>query len=80
MYEKFEGLDNRTYMYMEEEILFLNLKLNKLKMVYNPNIEIVHLEDAATNYVTQKSKYKRRFLYRNSLTSMDVIKSILLEE
>lgn len=73
----FDGLDDRTFMYMEEEILFLQLRINNMKSVYNPNIEIIHLEDAATNSINTKNKFKRRFMYKNSLNSMKIIEKIL---
>jgi GT2 family glycosyltransferase len=76
----FDGLDPRTFMYMEEEILYLHIKTNGLLSVYTPNITIYHLDDASINYVYSKPHNKNLFLYANSLKSLFVYLRILKEK
>jgi GT2 family glycosyltransferase len=77
--EQFDGLDPRTFMYMEEEILYLHLKSKVLLSVYNPEIKIYHLDDSSTNAVYSKPHRKKLFLYSNSLKSLFVYRKILKE-
>lgn len=75
--DQFEGLNPKTFMYLEETILYVMVKKAGLKMIYNPALEIVHLEDAATLQSFQgKTKKARRFKYKCQMHSFKV----LLEE
>lgn len=73
---KFEGLDDRTFLYMEEEILFNNVRKLGLTTVYNPKLKIYHKEDAATNSIMQKTYLKRRFIYKNVLKSAKILNDV----
>lgn len=74
---KFEGLNDQTFLYQEERLLFLRLQQNHLKSVFSPNIEIFHKEDAATKTVSVKSKLKRRFQYKNYIASVNVLLDVM---
>lgn len=75
--DKFEGLNPGTFMYLEEIILYMRAYRAGLKIVYDPALEIVHLEDAATLATFQgKTGKSRRFKYRCQMHSFKV----LLEE
>ncbi|MEK3669267.1 glycosyltransferase [Paenibacillus sp. FSL R10-2771] len=78
-YEKFDGLEDRTFLYGEEDILFARLLLNGLKSVYSPYLEIYHSEDASTNAVFAKKRLKRRFLYEKKLESMKIMEEYISE-
>lgn len=67
--EKFNGLDERTFLYHEEELLFYRLQKNRMISVYNPKIEIFHAEDSATNAITVTDRKKRIFVYKNKIKS-----------
>ncbi|WP_077611301.1 glycosyltransferase [Clostridium sp. Marseille-P2415] len=71
---RFDGLDPSTFLYMEEDILFLHLMKNNLKSVYCPDIVIYHKEDASTDAVLKNGHKKNAFVYRNC---MDSLKSYL---
>lgn len=75
--DRFEGLNPGTFMYLEETILYIMVKKAGLKMVYNPALEIVHLEDAATLEAFKgKARKARQFKYKCQMQSFKV----LLEE
>ncbi len=76
-FSKFKGIDSRTFMYMEEKLLYVRLMKNKLKTVYNPDLVIFHKEDSATNSVLKSNRKKRLFLYKNAIHSMSIIISEL---
>lgn len=57
----FDGLDEKTFMYAEEELLLLKLKKNNLTNYYNPNITICHSEFSSTKTVEKadSTRFKR---------------------
>lgn len=65
--DKFDGLNHKTFLYKEEELLYVRLKQNNMLPVYNPDIKIFHTEDVATNSETKKSYKKRRFVYKYNI-------------
>lgn len=78
--EKFDGLDNRTFLYAEEEILFVRLIVHNMKSVYDPQIKIYHAERAATGAVFGDIGYKkRRFVYQKHLEVLKVIEELYQE-
>ncbi|MBC2606678.1 glycosyltransferase [Pelagicoccus albus] len=77
--ERFDGLDPRTFMFMEEEILFVQVRRSGLKTLYSPDVEILHLEDAATDAIYDKPRDKRIFYLRNQLRSAQVLRQVLRE-
>jgi GT2 family glycosyltransferase len=77
--DNFDGLDPRPFLYMEEEILYVNIKTRGLLTVYNPNLKIYHVNDASTNSVYSEPHRKRMFMYRTSLQALAVYRKILHE-
>lgn len=72
--KKFDGLNDKTYMYGEEILLFIRLKNNKLKSVYNPDIQILHNEDSSTDALFNKN-YRKKLMFKrkNALKSLKII-------
>ena len=70
--EKFDGLDDRTFMYCEEEFLFARCMFNNLKTRFNPAIRILHneVENRKANILQQRKK--RLFRVRNCLKSLKI--------
>lgn len=71
--DKFDGIDSRTYMYLEEKILAVRLKKYGLKSVYNPKLKIFHNEDSATNSVKKNRREKNLFIYKNAYNSAKIL-------
>ncbi len=71
--DKFDGLDSRTYMYLEEKVLAVRLKKYNLKSVYNPRLEVFHNEDSATNSVKRNKREKNLFIYKNAYNSAKIL-------
>lgn len=68
--ERFDGLDERTFLYCEEEFLFARCHFNKLKTRFNPQIQIIHNEMENSNPSILKMRKKRLFRVRNCLKSL----------
>lgn len=74
----FNGLDDRTFMYMEEDILYRQMLSLEHKTLYSPNIIVFHKEGIATKYsskddISQINKYKRL------IDSCSIMRSIINE-
>ena len=71
---KFDGINPDTFMYLEEILLYIRVKKARLKIIYNPELEIIHLEDTATLETFQgKTKKARQFKYRCQMESFKVL-------
>lgn len=69
----FEGLNDKTFLYREEELLYKRLKDNNLKIVYNPNLLIIHNEDSATNAMHKTNRKKSIFVNKNRINSTKIL-------
>ncbi len=69
----FDGIDDRTFMFREEEFLYLRLEKNNLKNVYNPNVLIRHYEDGSTNHTYKNYRDKTKFTIENQLKSTELL-------
>ena len=74
--DTFDGLDDRTFLYMEEDILYKHMIENNLTVVYCPDIIVYHEEDAATNSITKNEREKIDFVYKNLLESCKILLDI----
>lgn len=62
-----------TFLYGEEELLYLKCQRNGLKSVYFPSITIQHLEDVATNSSARQVKERQVRKLTNSIASLKII-------
>lgn len=70
-----EGFDDRTFLYFEEDILFRRIRNKGLLSVYNPNLQITHLEDRATNMAVPARK-RSIFIFQNEIRSLKILKNM----
>ena len=70
--EKFDGLDDRTFMYCEEEFLFARCMFNNLKTRLNPAIYILHNEVENRKASILQQRKKRLFRVKNCLKSLKI--------
>lgn len=66
---KFDGIDSRTFLYCEEELLFIRLQKNNMISVYSPLLKILHNEDGSTNYSIRNQRDRNIFVNKNLLKS-----------
>lgn len=70
------AFDDRTFMFREEELLYLRCRKHDIETVYEPSIDILHLEDMSTNATYKKNNKREAFKYQCQIDSL----KILLEE
>lgn len=75
-----EAFNPKTFLYKEEELLYLRCKEKKLLTVYNPKLKIMHLEDAATNSIRRGRRGKIMFWLENQINSLEILIEALKEE
>lgn len=76
----FDGLDGRTFLYFEEEILRLYCKSYNLLMMYTADLQIYHKEDVSTNMAMRKKGVKERIGFRNRIKSSYVYEKVIKEQ
>ena len=72
-FTKLKGFDDRTFMYWEEDLLYISLKKNNLLSRREPSLFITHLEGMSTNSVMKSSKEKRLFMKQHFVNSLQII-------
>lgn len=72
-FEKLDGFNPKTFLYHEEELLYISLLKADMKSVYCPSIKIKHLEDVSTNSVNRTNKEKIEFNNMNEVKSLNVL-------
>jgi len=65
----YDGLYDKTFLYSEEEILFYMMKRDGKKVIYYPEIKILHKEDVTLNSLFRTNLLRRRFYYKNYIKS-----------
>ncbi len=75
-----EPYDPSTFLYMEEDILFLRCKMSVgggLKMVYDPSFQIKHLQAVSTNMINSTNYDKEIFRKTQLIKSMNIYIHVL---
>lgn len=73
------GFDDRTFLYREEELLYIMIKKKRMHSLYYPELYIKHLEDVSTNSVLKKKSEKYRQYYRCQIDSTKILIDELLK-
>ena len=66
-----------TFLYFEEEILHYECQQDGLKLRYDPAIQVLHLEDVATNQAYRSSLRKEKMIQQETLRSMQVLLNLM---
>lgn len=70
--KEYDGLDPRTFLYMEEDLLKIHMDRDHRLMMYSGAIHIYHKEDAATNMVGGSNVQKEIRFLNNLINSINV--------
>lgn len=73
----YHGINPRTYMYFEEEILFYEMMRDRRKTVYNPSIKIFHNSHGSTNTIYRERQKYMVFKCKNQLRSARILLDII---
>ncbi|MDH6367909.1 glycosyltransferase [Breznakia sp. PFB1-12] len=76
----FDGLDNRTMFYGEEDILFVRMIRNHMLSVYQPKVKIMHMEQVSTGSKMKTAAKKRRYVYETHLETLDMLEELYHED
>lgn len=72
--EKFDGIDERTFLYCEEELLYIRLKKNKLVSFYLPQAQVIHNHSVSIKNETKSNHRKQElFITRNLIKSNKIL-------
>lgn len=74
--EKFDGLYDKTFLYMEEDILKLHADYYEFLMLYTSDIAIYHKEDAATNMIQISDDERIRLKYKRLIKASKIYSSL----
>ena len=72
-FEKFDGFNEETFLYAEEDILFVRCQRKSLLMVYSPMIKITHVGGASTTNEYKNVMKIKRNKYINVLRSTNAL-------
>lgn len=72
-FKKLDGFNDETFLYHEEEILYIEAKFNNLEMVFEPGIVVFHKEDCSTDSVKEIDWKKKIKKYRCQVHSAKVL-------
>ncbi len=75
--QRFDGMCDQTFLYMEEDILRMQAIHFQLLMMYTPDLVIYHKEDAATDMAYQSSRKKKRAVYQNLYRSAKIYERLM---
>lgn len=72
-FNELSGFMPDTFLFREEELLYISLQRKKLLNVYTPSLRIKHLEDAATDSQFRERYEKEEFLRQNQIHSLEIL-------
>ena len=74
--ERFDGLNDQTFLYMEEDVLKLYSDFYGFLMLYSSDLSVFHKEDVATNLIRSTNEERVRLKSRRLIDSAKVYKSL----
>lgn len=74
---KSEGLLEKTFLYREEELLYIQVYMNEMITVYNPELKIFHNELSSTKASNNNNEKKNRFRYKNLIKANKILEKEL---
>lgn len=72
-FEELSGFCPDTFLYHEEDLLYIDVMEKGLHTLYEPGLQMRHLEDASTNTIVKTSREKREFLAKHKSQSLRVL-------
>ena len=72
-FEVLDGFDSRTFLYREEELMYLSLLRHGLSSLYCADLEIMHLEDAATKSAFSNLFKRNQFVLKYEIESTEIL-------
>ena len=76
----FNGLNPKTFLFGEEDILYLSVLKAGLHTLYTPDISVYHKENSSTDAAMPDSAERTKFICKYSMESLGVYLKLLEEE
>ena len=76
----FDGLNPDTFLYGEEDILYLSVLKAGLHTLYTPDICIYHKENSSTDSALPNSSKKAQFVCKYCIESLDIYLNLLKDK
>lgn len=76
-FSRFERLNPKTFLYGEEDILYLSVIKEGLHTLYTPDICIYHKENSATDTALPNSAERARFVSKHCIDSLNIYLELL---
>ena len=73
VFEYIEGFDPRTFLYYEEQLLYLAVKKTGLPIVYTPQICVFHKDGRSTGKIKSSTKEKMLFVNQCNIDSLEIL-------
>lgn len=77
--QDYDGLDDSTFLFWEEEFLYKHMICDGKVLAYNPDITVFHLEDASTDVSILGKREKMIFMLRHYIDSLNSLKKVYME-
>lgn len=74
--KKYDGLFDKTFLYLEEDILKLQADYYEFLMMYTPSLTVYHKEDIATSYIHRTNKKKYRIKAKHLIKSLRLYRNL----
>lgn len=72
-FKQYNGFCEATFLYLEEDILFVRCQKRSLRMIYSPLLQIIHIGGSSTNQSNANATQMRRKQYEALLTSTNAL-------
>ena len=66
-----------TFLYFEEDILHYECLQQGLHLLYSPKVQVLHLEDVATDKAYRTNARKEKMKLQESVRSMEVLLNLM---
>lgn len=74
------GLFDKTFMYLEEDALSIQCERKGLKVIYSPDISVIHFDGVSTLHVNKNRLNKYLFELKNTVDSAKKLKEFISNE
>ena len=72
--------DGRTFLYMEEHILFQRCRKKNLKMIVDLTQQVIHLQGASTERVSASIRKRKIWKLENEIKSIQIYKAVIKDK
>lgn len=77
--ENFVGLDERTFMYLEEFILYEHVIRRGYKTYFTPKLRIFHEHEVTTKVSFKNTRQKELWRLKHQMESLKILKAVIKE-